>query len=124
MTARALALPAIAVAALPKCPMCVMLVLGALGLGHPHHETVFAVLQGAALVAVVSLLAILRRRAPVQVALGVAGASGIMLASAGLAPAVFGYAAAVLLAAAWLAKPKGTPAPSCACTRAESARSV
>ena len=122
MALRALALPAIAVAALPKCPMCVMLVLGALGLGHPHHDTVFAVLQGAALVALVSLLAIRRRRAPMHVILGAAGACGILLASAGPAPPAIGYAGAILLAAVWLAKPKGTPAPSCACTRAEPAR--
>jgi hypothetical protein len=33
-----------------------MIVLGTLGLGHRLHETVFALLQGVALVAVVALL--------------------------------------------------------------------
>jgi len=122
MASRALALPAIVMAVLPKCPMCVMVALGALGLAHPLHETVFAALQGAALLAVVALLAFRRRRAPVQVLLGASGAVGIMLASAGPAPQAVGYAGAILLAAVWLAKPKGAPAPSCACTHAEPAR--
>jgi len=115
MVPRVLALPAIVVALLPKCPVCVMIVLGALGLGHPLHETVFTIVQGATLVAVVLLLAIRRRGAPAQVLLGAAGAVGIMLASAGPAPPAIGYAGAILLAAVWLAKPGGTAAPSCGC---------
>ena len=115
MASRALALPAIAVAVLPKCPLCVMVVLGALGLAHPLHETAFAVLQGGALAAVVGLLAIRRRRAPVQILLGAAAACGVMLASAGHAPPVLGYAGAILLAAVWLAKPGAKDTPSCGC---------
>jgi hypothetical protein len=115
MAPRALALPAIAVAVLPKCPMCVMVVLGALRLAHPLHETVFALFQGAALTAVVALLAIRRRGAPAQVLLGAAGACAVMLASAGPAPPAIGYAGAILLAAVWLARPGGTATPSCGC---------
>jgi hypothetical protein len=119
MAPRALVLPAIGLAVLPKCPVCVMVVLGALGLGHPLHETVFALLQGLALVVVVSLLAVRRRRAPAQVVFGAAGACGVLLASAGLAPPPVGYGGAILLAVIWLLKPGGEPAGSCACAVAE-----
>jgi hypothetical protein len=119
MALRTLALPAIVVTVLPKCPMCVMVVLGALGIGHPLHETAFAAVQGAVLLAVMALLAFRRRRDPVPILVGAAGALGIMAASAGPVPPGVGYAGGLLLAAAWLAKPRGAPAPSCACPHAE-----
>jgi len=121
MAPRALALPAIAVAVLPKCPVCVMVALTALGLGHGQHETVFTLLQGAALAAVVTLLLVRRRGARVPIALAAAGACGVLLMLAGVAWPSVGYAGAVLLAAAWLVKPRSAPAPSCACAATEGA---
>ena len=121
MAPRALAFPAIAVVALPKCPACVMLALGALGLGHQSHEAVFTLLQGAALVAVVVLLLVRRRGARVPIALAAVGACGVLLMLADVAWPSVGYAGAVLLAAAWLVKPRPTPVSSCACTAAEGA---
>jgi|1186.fasta_scaffold459102_1 hypothetical protein len=115
MISRALVLPAIGVAVLPKCPLCVMLVLGALGVAHPLHEHAFALLQGAALVLVVALLVLRHRRAPAQIVLAVAGAGAVMLGAAGVAPSAVGYGGAILLAAAWLWKPGGTADPSCGC---------
>ncbi|HEV7586546.1 MAG TPA: hypothetical protein VGO40_00355 [Longimicrobium sp.] len=79
MASRALVLPAIGVAVLPKCPACVMVVLGALGVGHGLHGTVFALLRGVVLVAVVSLLVIRRRRAPAQILFAVAAACGALM---------------------------------------------
>jgi hypothetical protein len=111
---RTLALPAIAVVALPKCPMCVMLALSALGLGHALHERVFASLQGAALALVVALLILRHRRAPMRIALGLAAAGAVVLGLAGLTPAGMGYGGALLLAAAWLWKP-AEAAPACGC---------
>jgi hypothetical protein len=115
MVSRALVLPAIGVAVLPKCPLCIMLVLGALGVVPPLHERAFALLQGAVLALVVSLLVLRHRRAPGRIVLGVAGAGAAMLGSAGLAMPAVGYAGALLLAAAWLWNPGGTAAASCGC---------
>jgi hypothetical protein len=92
-----------------------MLVLGALGVAHPLHEHAFALLQGAALAVVVSLLVLRHRRAPGRIVLGVAGAGAMMLGAAGLAPSTVCYGGAILLAAAWLWNPGGTAAPSCGC---------
>ena len=118
MALRALALPAIGVAVLPKCPMCFMMILGALGLGHPHHEAVFALVQGGTLIVVTSLLVARRRRAPAQVVIGVAAAGAMLMVVAGLAPPELGWAGALLLALVWLVKPAGDAAPSCGCTAA------
>jgi hypothetical protein len=113
---RAAVLPAIGVALLPKCPLCVMLVLGSLGLAHPLHETVFALVQGATLLVVLSLLALRTRTSRwTRLALGAAGACGVMLGSTGLAAPALGYAGAVLLAGAWLVRPRADAAPSCGC---------
>jgi len=124
MVPRALVLPAIGVAVLPKCPMCVMLVLGALGLAHPHHETIFALLQGVAVIGVMSLLAARRRRAPGQIVFAAAAAGAVLMEVAGLAPPVLGYAGAALLALVWLVKPTADASPSCACTTATTTSSV
>jgi len=109
MISRAFALPAIGVAVLPKCPMCVMVILGALGLQHTVHETVFAAVQVAMVLVVVVLLALRRRL--MQIALGVAGASAVILAAFGVAPAEVGFAGGALLFATWMVK----PARTCAC---------
>jgi len=115
MISRALVLPAIGVAVLPKCPLCVMLVLGALGVAPPLHGRAFALLRGVTLALVVCLLVLRHRLAPGQIVLAVVGAGAMMLGTAGVAPAPVGYAGAILLAAAWLWKPSGTAAPSCGC---------
>jgi hypothetical protein len=112
---RTAVLPALAVAALPKCPLCVMVVLGALGLSHPLHETVFSLLQGTTLLIVVSLLVVRHRRAPEQIVAVAAGACGVLLGLGGFAPPAVGYAGAILLALIWLLKPGGRTAPSCGC---------
>jgi hypothetical protein len=113
---RAAVLPALAVAALPKCPLCVMLALGALGLAHPLHEIVFSLVQGATLLVVLSLIALRTRTFRwTRLALGAVGACGVMLGSLGLAAPALGYAGAVLLAGAWLAKPRADVAASCGC---------
>lgn len=113
---RAAVLPALAVAALPKCPLCVMLALGALGLAHPLHETVFALVQGATLLVVLSLIALRTRTSGwTRLALGAVGACGVMLGSTGLAAPAVGYAGAVLLAGAWLVQPRGKSAAACGC---------
>ncbi|MFL5383734.1 MAG: hypothetical protein ACJ8GN_14535 [Longimicrobiaceae bacterium] len=122
MTSRAFALPAIGVAVLPKCPMCVMVVLGALGLQHTVHETVFAAVQVAVVLVVVALLAL--RRRPMQIALGAAGASAVILAAFGLAPAGVGFAGGALLVVAWMARPGAKPAPACECARPRDARAA
>lgn len=115
LASRAAGLPAIAVALLPKCPMCVMVILGALGVGHTVHETIFALVQGATLVLVVGLLALRHRGEPLRIVLAAEGAFAVGLSSAGLMPAVAGYAGALLLAWTWLAAPRGKPAPACRC---------
>ena len=121
---RASVLPAIGVAALPKCPLCVMALFGALGIAHPLHDTVFAMLQAAALLAVVCLFAARRRGAsPARLVAGAGGACCIVLGAAGLAAPALGYAGAVLLAGAWIAKPRGTPASACGCAADASAAS-
>lgn len=112
---RAAVLPAIGVALLPKCPLCVMLLLGSLGLAHPLHDTVFSALQAATLAGVVILLVVKRRTNPRALLAGMAGVCGIVLASLGLAPRELGYVGAVLLAGAWLVKSGGNPDPSCEC---------
>ncbi|MFL5539227.1 MAG: hypothetical protein ACJ8J0_09550 [Longimicrobiaceae bacterium] len=109
MALRAFALPAVGVAVLPKCPMCVMIAFTALGLQHTVHETVFAALQGAAVLAVVALLAL--RRRPAQLALGAAGACAVMLAAFGAAPTAVGFAGGALLVVTWMA----APARACGC---------
>jgi hypothetical protein len=114
MAPRALVLSAIGVAVLPKCPMCVMVILGALGLGHSLHQTVFALLQSVTVVGVVALL-VVRRRSPAHIAFAVAAAGAVLMGLAGLGRPVLGYAGALLLAVVWLLKPGGGAAPSCAC---------
>lgn len=109
MASRAFVLPAIGVAVLPKCPMCVMIALTALGLQHTLHETVFAALQVAMVLAVVALLAL--RRRPTQLALGIAGACAMMLAAFGAAPTPVGLAGGALLVVIWMVK----PARACGC---------
>ena len=103
MAKRAFVLPVIGVAVLPKCPMCVMAILGALGLQHTVHETVFAAVQVAMVLVVVALLA--TRRRLMQIALGVAGASAVILAAFGVAPTQVGLAGGALLFATWMVKP-------------------
>jgi hypothetical protein len=115
LASRAAGLPAIAVALLPKCPMCVMVILGALGVGHTAHEAVFALLQGATLAMVVGLLALRHRGEPLRIVLAAEGAFAVGLSSAGLMPAVAGYAGALLLAWTWLAAPRGKAVPACGC---------
>jgi hypothetical protein len=112
---RTLALPAIAVAVLPKCPMCVMVALGALGVAPPHHGRAFMLLQGAVPVLMVSLLAIRHRHAPRRIALAIGGAGAVMLGLTGMAAPVVGYGGAILLAVVWLARKPGVPATSCGC---------
>jgi len=93
-----------------------MLALGALGLAHPLHETVFALVQGATLLVVLSLIALRPRPSRwTRLALGAVGACGVMLGSLGLSAPAVGYAGAVLLAGAWLVRPRGKMAPSCGC---------
>lgn len=115
LASRVAGLPAIAIALLPKCPMCVMVILGALGVGHTVHETVFALLQGATLAMVVGLLALRHRGEPLRIVLAAEGAFAVGLSSAGLMPAVAGYAGALLLAWTWLAAPRGKAVSACRC---------
>jgi len=109
MASRAIVLPAIGVAVLPKCPMCAMIVFTALGLQHTVHDTVFAALQVAMVLAVVALLAL--RRRPTQLALGAAGACAVLVTAFGAAPGMVGLAGGALLVVAWLVR----PAPVCGC---------
>jgi hypothetical protein len=115
MVRRALVLLATGIAVLPKCPLGVMVILGALGLGHSLHETVFAILQGVAVVGVLSLIVVRRRRAPAQIVFGVAAACAVLTSVAGVGRPLLGYAGALLLALVWLVKLPGDTAPSCAC---------
>jgi LPXTG-motif cell wall-anchored protein len=50
------ALPLLGIAAIPKCPLCVMLLFSWLGLPHTGHESAFTVLRIALLVTAVVLL--------------------------------------------------------------------
>jgi hypothetical protein len=109
MASRALVLPAIGVAVLPKCPMCLMIAFTALGLQHTLHDTVFVALQGVVVLAVVALLAL--RRRPTQLALGTAGACAVMLSAFGAAPAAVGFAGGALLVVTWMV----APARACGC---------
>ena len=78
----------------------------------------------AVLLPVVYLFATRRRGAsPARLAAGALGACGILLGAAGFAAPALGYAGAVLLAGAWIAKPRGTPAPACGCAPTASAAS-
>jgi hypothetical protein len=112
---RTLAVPAIAVAVLPKCPMCVMVAFSALGVASPSHGRAFMLLQGAVPVLMMALIAFRHRRAPVRIALAIGGAGAMMLAATGIAMPAIGYGGAVLLAVVWLARKPGVPATSCGC---------
>ncbi|HYJ80793.1 MAG TPA: hypothetical protein VEW03_14360, partial [Longimicrobiaceae bacterium] len=90
-----------AVAVLPKCPLCVMLVLGALGVPHGGHDDAFALLQGGAVLGVVCILA-LRRPGLVPLLLALAGAATMVAGRAWTGSPAPLYIGAVLVAAGWL----------------------
>ena len=110
---RATVLPAVGIIAIPKCPMCVMLVLGALGVGHGSHETLFATVQVAVLGGVL-VLAHRRKPAGWRLAAIVVGAATMLLALLGAAPDAVSYAGAAILIIPLLVKSRG-PAMDCAC---------
>ncbi|HEX8696746.1 MAG TPA: hypothetical protein VF746_30285 [Longimicrobium sp.] len=103
-------------ALLPKCPACLMVVFGALGLGHGVHELAFGLLQIVILTLLVGMLALRRRGGgPGPLLLGTAGGAGVVAGQlAGLSPAV--WPGALLLGAAWLWNERRRPgAPACGC---------
>lgn len=110
---RATVLPAVGIIAIPKCPMCVMLVLGALGVGHGSHETIFATVQVAVLGGVL-VLALRRRPTGWRLAAISVGASAMLLALLDVAPDVVSYAGAALLIIPLLVRSRGAPM-DCAC---------
>ena len=116
-------LPAIGIAALPKCPLCVMLLFSALGIGHMRHETVFALTQAAILLAVLVLFARRHGRSLPRLALGGAGACGIVLEAGGIGSVAMAWAGAILLAGAWAARSRGGSAAACGCAAMPSTES-
>lgn len=111
--------PALGVVALPKCPMCVMLLFGVLGLGVPLHDLMFIALRTATLLGVTGLLVARRRSTPRPLlVVGLVGATGVLPKLAGVGPAEAGYAGALALAAALLIPPLMRPA-ACGCVKAE-----
>jgi hypothetical protein len=112
-TAPAATLPALGIIALPKCPLCVMLVLGALGLGHSTHDVVFTSLQVAMLGGVL-VLALRRRPTGWRLAAIAIGASAMLLPLVTAAPDAVSYAGAGVLIISTLVNPRAAT-PSCAC---------
>lgn len=110
---RATVLPAVGIIAIPKCPMCVMLVLGALGVGHGSHETIFATVQVAVLGGVL-VLALRRRPTGWRLAAIAVGAAAMLLALLGAVPDPVSYAGAALLTIPLLVKSRGA-AMDCSC---------
>ena len=108
------ALPVLAVAVLPKCPLCLMILFGALGIPHGGHDAAFDLLRGAIVLAAVGALA-LRRPGRVSLLLAIGGASVIAVGGWTSTPALQ-YAGALLIAAAWLWTFRRTDrGPACGC---------
>ncbi|HKP77161.1 MAG TPA: hypothetical protein VJT67_16635 [Longimicrobiaceae bacterium] len=97
------ALPAFVFAVIPKCPVCLMLLFGTLGLGHPLHDRVFGALQAALLTAAVALLVARRRSTlPLLFGLSLAEAAAVLLRLLGVVPPWVAWVGAGALAATWL----------------------
>lgn len=110
---RATVLPAVGIIVIPKCPMCVMLVLSAVGVSHGSHEGIFAMVQVAVLGGV---LAWMLRRQPTRWRLAAiaVGATAMLLPILGAVPDAVSFAGAALLILANVVKTRDADI-DCAC---------